>query len=206
MSRKKYDKIIFDLVNERLKLLNIDDNGEITKILLKSPPEIVYKNLVYMNTKSNIGIFALTYLKILIFNIKNNISLFELISECKTPEFDDNAYLTEDEYKCIQKQIKEEMCVINFYVDNLIHNVKKDINTCYQCVCNNMFVNNDNQRVWIVDGYIGYNFYIVELIELIFNNMDNPATMKKFSVHLKEFIRSKYSLYFKIFQTYYDNI
>ena len=206
MVRKSYNDIIYELVNERMEFFGVSEiSDEIFNILLKLTPDKVYKNLIYMNCKSNIGIFALTYQKNLLYNIKNKLSCFELIHECKTPEYDNNKYLTIEEYNCIQSEIKKEMCVLNFYVDKLIHNSKTNIDNCYNCICDNIFINSVNSKIWIVDNYVAYNFNIMELISLIYSNSNNPATGKKFSVYLKESINIKYQIYFKLIQIYNEN-
>lgn len=207
MSKLSNNKIINDLVNERMVDLNIKNmTNLISKILLKLSSEKLYRNLVYLNINSNIGVFALTYRKKLIYNIDNDISLYDILNDCETREFDNNKYLTDEEYNCIQNEIKQEMCVLNFYVDKLMHNSKSNIESCYQCVCNNIFINKPNSKIWITDNVVAYNFNIIELISLIYNNSDNPATLKKFSVSVKEIINYKYSVYFKLLQIYYENV
>ncbi len=105
--------------------LNTDDvawgTDAITAILPSLKAETLYKDLVYMNTGSKIGKFALIFGDKVAVAIKkrSTTDLETVLLAGTSPEFDDNKWLPGDEYNRYMDQLSREMVTLNALVDRV---------------------------------------------------------------------------------------
>lgn len=183
-------------------------------------PNIIFKNMVYMNRKSKVGRFALTYSNKLS-NIINNMDKKELnifLSNPITPEYDNNELLDINELSLVTKQINKEMITMNNLIDIVsrldviprtilgteIHEkCNKDV--CVYSNSDSVFISSSiDSLVWITDYPTAMCFSLPELIIRISTDDINPYTNKKFTPVIVDKIKLQYNLEFKLVRKYFE--
>ena len=219
-----FNVIIKQLINELYIFKDIDDvELYIKNILLdkKMNIEILYKNLIYMNTYSKIGMYVIYYKKNLIMNIleKNYKNIKKILEECKSPEIDENEMLNEYEKKELEIILENEMIAINHFIKtNSIKPIKinsKLFNKCLNDIClhtlkkYNLNIKCD-KYVMIPDYNEKYktvivrSYYLPNLIYDILMNNINIYTNEKFNDKTKIFIEKRYKTEYKIKKKYIE--
>lgn len=195
-------------------------------------PEILYKNLVYLNRKSTLGRFALNYSAALLAIIKNKDSeeLKFFFEDAFTPEYDDNPYLTKEELSTIKSKLQSEMLTYNHLSDRIFREdyipetiFKSEIhNKCSKEIClyshglvensenNFIYLDSRAEPIWvsqIIDKSTqAFCFDLIELLIIILNNDVNPYTGKVFHENIRQKLFEKYKIEFKLLRRYFDTL
>lgn len=193
-------------------------------------PDILYKNLVYLNRKSTLGRFALNYSDDLLTIIKKkDFEELKIFFENPfTSEYDDNYYLTEEELSTIELKLQSEMLTYNHLSDKISREdyipetiLKSDIhNKCSKEIClyNHGLIENSEdyfiyldpriEPIWIsqiIDKSTqAFCFELIELLTIIENNDVNPYTDQVFPQNIRLKLFEKYKIEFKLLKRYFD--
>lgn len=175
----------------------------------------IYKSLIYINKGSKLGQFSLIYQKNIEEAIINNNwdNLKELILQPFTPEYDNNTLLNQDELNEINNQFKIEKLSLNYYTTN--YNINLTYSQCIEDIC--IYMNPEKEiidskiyNIWIIQKLenltISWCFRLIELLNLIYLNKNNPYTNNKFENIIIQMIKSRYATQLKLIQIYNDNL
>jgi hypothetical protein len=122
-----WSRLITELLQSQAKYVDLSPKDvtwgveAILEILSQQKPEIVYKDLVYMNRESKIGRFALNFSDRLIASIKSqdSKSLSALLTKASTPEYDDNPHLTAVHYGEFAQSLAIETVAMNALMEKV---------------------------------------------------------------------------------------
>ena len=183
--------------------------------------ELLYKNLIYMNNITTIGIFSIYYKKKLEYFVLNNdlTNIKNLLSTCKSPEIDDNEYLSSIERNELFQLLENEKLALNHFIKTNV-DLKKEFNKknfydCFYEVCNcinktNVITPTYLPTVWIPDYFDNFKLSILRSYNLpnllydIINDNNNEYTNHKFSQQTKNFVINRYKTEYKIILKYCD--
>lgn len=213
-----YNTLIYTFLKNIYNFENIlEISNYITEIIIKLDPEILYKNLIYLNNYSKLGNYVIYYKK----NLKKQIisnnrdEIKKILEICKTPEIDDNEFFSEEERKEVFEIINIESLAFNHFIKTN-YKTKKIFSKvsfyeCYAQICTTLYnckIQNTDINVWIPDYNDNLNlsvlrlYYLPNLLYDIILNNNNIYTNTNFSENTKKFVENRYKTEFKILKKY----
>uniref|UniRef100_A0A6C0AF06 Uncharacterized protein n=1 Tax=viral metagenome TaxID=1070528 RepID=A0A6C0AF06_9ZZZZ len=215
----KHEKLLKKMISELLSNKYVDIVYNIFNTL---DNHIIFKNLVFMNTCSKIGKFALTYNKLLNeYLTKNKLNkLRNLLSDPKTIEYDSNEFLTDSQKEKINQEINTEISATNLLFEKILfmndpiprHIFSKGFQECKNDIClldnekNNLVLDPNKKFIWLSEKIseinYGWCFKIEELLIILNTSKINPYTSKKFSKEVIDPIKLKYRLEYLLCKKY----
>lgn len=213
----KHEKLLKKMICELLSNTYVDIVYNIFNTL---DNHIIFKNLVFMNTCSKIGKFALTYNKLLNeYLTKNKLNKLKiLLSDPKTIEYDSNEFLTEFQKEKINQEINTEISATNLLFEKILfmndpipkHIFSKGFQECKNDICynekNNLVLDPNKKFIWLSEKIseinYGWCFKIEELLIILNTSKINPYTGKKFPKEVIDPIKLKYRLEYLLCKKY----
>ena len=194
-------------ISDEFKLINnitIGVNFIYTILITNNDTDILYKNLVYLNRFSKIGMFSLSYQYNIVnyLNSNNDDNLILLLLNPISIEYDNNELLNSIEKIDINKLLTNEMICLNHYIC-LSFNLDKILDIDFNILkYNKCLVENNNvlQNKYIIipfNNKVLKTYYLPNIIYYIIKDKNN-----KYPIELKNYIKNSYPTQYKFIQKY----